>query len=93
MAALLLGLGLTTTSAPDRSRQPDPPTVQPAPGSHQVLQVDANMTEQMSLPNADTARQSHLNDPQLARSQNPDYVRLLEQHQADIDQMLAVDNP
>lgn len=93
MVALLLGLGLTTTGAPDRSRQPDPPTVQPAQASHQVLQVDANMTEQMSLPNADTARQNHLDDPQLTRSQDPDYVRLLEQHQADVDQMLAVNNP
>lgn len=93
MVALLLGLGLTTTGAPDRSRQPDPPAVQPALGRHQVLQVDAIMTEQMALPNADTARQNHLDDPQLARSQDPNYVRLLEQHQTDVDQMLAADNP
>lgn len=56
---------------------------------HEDLQSDANMTQQMSTPNANTDSQYHGNDAQLERSQNPGYVRVLEQHQADIDRMLA----
>lgn len=59
-----------------------------APGisySHEVLQQDALMTQQMSTPNAPV----HNNDAQLHRSQDPGYVRSLERHQEDIDRMLA----
>ena len=61
--------------------------------SHDQLQVDANMTQQMSAPNANTASQNHRRDGQLARSQNPGYIGALEQHQADIDRMLARGTP
>ncbi|QGG96262.1 hypothetical protein [Actinomarinicola tropica] len=58
----------------------------PAPSySHEVLQQDALMTQQMSTPNAPV----HRNDAQLGRSQDPGYVRAFEQHQEDIDRMLA----
>lgn len=60
----------------------------PAPGasySHEVLQQDALMTQQMSTPDAPV----HRNDAQLQRSQDPGYVRALEEHQEDIDRMLA----
>ena len=67
----------------------------PAPSgySHEDLQSDLNMTQQMSTPNANTDSQYHTNDAQLERSQDPGYVRALEQHQADIDRMLGRGSP
>lgn len=47
------------------------------------------MTQQMSTPNANTDSQLHASDGQLERSRNLGYVIALEQHQADIDQMLG----
>lgn len=61
--------------------------------SHELLQSDAYMTQQMSAPNANTDSQSHAGDAQLDRSQNPGYVAALEHHQADIDRMLARGTP
>ena len=61
--------------------------------SHEELQRDANMTQQMSTPNANTDAAVHDDDAQLQRSQNPGYVDALEQHQADIDRMLARGTP
>ena len=89
--ASLLTVGVIT--APD-DEPGDGPSRRPGAGavagySHDQLQGDANMTEQMSTPNAATASQSHTRDAQLARSQDPGYVAALEQHQADIDRMLA----
>ena len=84
---LFVGLGLTTTRGPD-DRPPASPATQ-SEYSHEVLQIDAAMTQQMSIPNADTGRQNHRTDPQLLRSSNENYLRSLEQHQADIDRMLA----
>ena len=89
MVALLLGLGLATARSPDRPDQSNVPALSPGDYDHELLQSDANMTQQMSTPNADTRQQNHLNDPQLSRSTDANYLRLLEQHQADIDQMLA----
>lgn len=57
--------------------------------SHETLQNDADMTQRMSTPNADTGSAAHRSDAQLERSQSSGYVRALEQHQAQIDQMLA----
>lgn len=62
-------------------------------GSHETLQNDADMTQRMSTPNADTGSSAHRGDDQLARSQNQGYLRALEQHQAQIDQMLARGTP
>lgn len=42
-----------------------------------------------SISIADKEQQNHRTDPQLSRTSNEDYLRLLEQHQADIDRMLA----
>ena len=61
--------------------------------SHETLQNDADMTQRMSTPNADTGSAAHRGDAQLERSQSPGYVQALEQHQAQIDQMLARGTP
>ena len=54
------------------------------------LQRDADMTQQMSTPKANGAMQTgQTPEPMLQRSQDPGYVRALEQYQADIDRMLA----
>ena len=87
--ASLLTVGVFT--APD-DEPGDPPSRRPTTGasySHDQLQGDANMTQQMSTPNAATGSQTHARDGQLARSQDPGYLAALEQHQADIDRMLA----
>lgn len=56
---------------------------------HNQLQRDAQMTQNMSAPNALTDSQYHRNDEQLSHSSDPAFVRDLEAHQADIDRMLA----
>jgi hypothetical protein len=93
IVVLFLGLAFASARSPDRPEQLPVPAVAPDDDSHEVLQVDANMTQQMSTPNADTGRQNHLNDPQLTRSTDQNYLRRLEQHQADIDRMLARQGP
>jgi hypothetical protein len=87
VVVVFVGLGLTTTHGP-AGRAPAPPPTR-STYSHEVLQVDAAMTQQMSVPNADTERQNHRADPQLLRSSDANYLSSLEQHQADIDRMLA----
>ena len=90
--ASVITLGVVT--APDDA--PNRPASTPgvvATYSHDQLQSDANMTQQMSTPSANTDSQYHANDGQLDRSQNAGYVAALEQHQADIDRMLAQGNP
>ena len=93
MATIFLGLGLASTTTPDRPEQPNPPSVASVAYNHELVQIDANMTQQMSVANADTARQNHQNDPQLRRSTDENYLRQLEQHLADIDKMLARQAP
>lgn len=56
---------------------------------HDTLQADAQMTQYMSRPDANTGAQYHRRDEQLGRSRNPGFVRDLEAHQADIDRMLG----
>ena len=57
---------------------------------HEQLQQDAEMTQRMSTPNANGPMQrGQVRDDQLVRSQDPGYVRALEQHQAGVDRMLA----
>ncbi len=61
--------------------------------THAQMQLDIEMTQRMSTPIASGPMQSgQLTDSQLQRSRDPGYVLALEQHQADIDRMLAV-NP
>lgn len=57
---------------------------------HDTLQRDAEMTQRMSAPNASGPMfTGQIRDPQLDHSQNPAFIKALEEHQADIDQMLA----
>jgi hypothetical protein len=52
------------------------------------------MTQQMSAPNATGPMHRDDQDGQmLERSQNPAYLRALEQHQRGLDQMLARPTP
>ena len=58
--------------------------------SHELLQRDVEMTQRMSTPAADGPMQRGLApDSQLGHARNPGFVQALEQHQADIDRMLA----
>jgi hypothetical protein len=58
--------------------------------SHELLQRDAAMTQRMSTPTADGPMQrGAIRDTQLDHSQSPAFVQALEQHQAEIDRMLA----
>ena len=81
------------TAPDDAPKRPATSSAVVAAYSHDQLQGDSNMTERMSIPNADTDAQYHRRDGQLDRSQSPGYVRALEQHLADIDRMLARGNP
>lgn len=57
---------------------------------HETLQAAAEMTQRMSAPNASGPMfTGQIQDAQLVHSQNPAFVRALEEHQADIDRMLA----
>lgn len=79
VAAVVVSASNGTTAPPSR-----PPAVE-ASYSHEVLQADAWMTQGMSSPGAATMP----NDAQRKRSSDPAYVAALEQHQAQIDRMLA----
>ena len=84
----MIGAGLTSDPASTPSR----PAIasDSSTYSHELLQRDANMTQRMSTPTADGPMQSGVvRDTQLDHSQDPAFVRALEQHQADIDRMLA----
>ena len=86
--ALVIGVGLA--AQPDESPARATSTSGASTYSHDQLQRDAQMTQQMSASNADGPMQrGDVRDSQLDHSQNPAFVRALEQHQADIDRMLA----
>ena len=61
---------------------------------HSVLQRDAEMTQRMSVDGPpgvmEQGRTTH--DDQLVHSSSPGFTSDLEQHQADIDRMLARDD-
>ena len=65
----------------------------PAAYSHNELQRAADMTQQMSTPAANTGSTYHAGDEQLQRSSSVAYLRAVEQHQTDIDRMLARETP
>ena len=90
LVAVFAVLAFASTQSAQNS--PPRPAPEPAAVSHELLQNDANMTEQMSTPNASLGP-NHQQDAQLERSQESNYVRLLEQHQADVDRMLAQPTP
>lgn len=95
VAVLFFGsvIALGLASEPDTT--PAPASSTPGGGySHELLQRDANMTQRMSSPTANGPMQSgQVRDEQLDHSQNPAFVRALEQHQSDIDRMLARPTP
>ena len=90
---VVIVLFLGALSALGAATEPDDPALAPPAASsaysHDELQRAADMTQQMSAPNAGTGSQSHAGDEQLRRSQSSGYVAAVEQHQADIDEMLA----
>ena len=58
------------------------------------LHQDYNMTQYMSGPNASGSMSTgQVTDPQLQHSSDPAFVRELEEHQRDIDRMLARGEP
>ena len=57
--------------------------------NHDQLQRGAQMTQNMSTPNANTDSQYHRGDEQFGHSSDSAFVRDLEAHQAQIDRMLA----
>lgn len=88
-------IGLGSVIAVGESSRPDPSNTQPrnqpaTEVSHDQVQRDIDMTQQMSTPNAVTDSPYHRADGQLTRAQSDAYVGALEQHQAAIDKMLAV---
>lgn len=77
---------LTTATPPT----PTPPAASVRADAHDTLQRDAEMTQRMSAPTASGPMLSgQIRDEQLDHSQSPGFVKALEQHQADIDRMLA----
>lgn len=81
-----------TTRAPstDTRLAPTVPGASARADAHDTLQQDADMTQRMSAPNASGPMFSgQIRDPQLDHSQSPAFIKALEQHQAEIDQMLA----
>lgn len=81
-----------TTLAPPTATQPTPtpPAASVRADAHDTLQRDAEMTQRMSAPTASGPMFSgQIRDEQLDHSQSPGFVKALEQHQADIDRMLA----
>jgi hypothetical protein len=87
----LIAVGVVT--APDDAAGGRSSTAVVSSYSHDELQPAADMTQQMSSPNANTGSQHHTRDEQLERSRSVGYVRALERHQADIDRMLARSTP
>ena len=88
--ALFFGGVFTLAAATEPDSGPDPE--RPADVGaydHDQLQRDAQMTQTMSAPGANTGAQQHRGDDQLRHSSNPAFLGDLEAHQADIDRMLA----
>jgi hypothetical protein len=80
---------LAAVSEPDGGSGTRRPPSYSGTYDHDQLQRDAQMTQNMSTPNANTDAQYHRNDEQLTHSSDPAFVRDLEAHQADVDRMLA----
>lgn len=89
-SVITVGVIVAPDDAPDR---PAKGPVAVTGYTHEQLQGDSNMIQQMSAPNANTDSPYRHRDGQLDRSQNPGYLAALEQHQADIDRMLARGTP
>ncbi|HEY9555613.1 MAG TPA: hypothetical protein VIR58_02695 [Acidimicrobiales bacterium] len=85
------GTARPVPSAPARSVATAPALQQSSSvDGHDTLQQDALMTQRMAAPNAAGPMfTGQVQDDQLLHSQNPAFVQALEEHQADIDRMLA----
>ena len=80
----------TETSSPHLTPAATTPVASSPADDHDNLQRDAEMTQRMSAPNASGPMfTGQIRDPQLDHSRNPAFIKALEEHQADIDQMLA----
>lgn len=91
LAVLLLGslIALGTLAAPGTTNR-RPPASSVGPADQATLQQDAAMTQGMSAPNAGGPMQTYGTvDAQLQHSQDPAFVRQLEQYQSDVDRMLG----
>ena len=95
VAVLFFGSVIAVGLASEPDTRPAPASSTSGGGySHELLQRDAEMTQRMSSPTADGPMQrGQMRDEQLDHSQDPGFVRALEQHQADIDRMLARPTP
>lgn len=95
VVALFFGSVIALAVATEPDARPAPASSTTVGGySHELLQRDADMTQRMSLPTADGAMQrGQVPDAQLDHSRSASFVRALEQHQADIDRMLARPSP
>jgi hypothetical protein len=92
LVALLAVGALTAPDAATPGRSGTTSAV--GPMDQATLQQDAWMTQQMSMVGANGPMQTYsVSDPQLVHSQNPAFVRQLEQYQAEIDRMLARPRP
>ena len=94
LSAPLIVMGAVFVSTGLAAESPATPTRTPAPAvgaaDHTQLDVDFQMTQRMSTPNASGPMQEgRVTDPQLTHSSAPAFVAQLEQHQRDIDRMLA----
>jgi len=89
LLASVIAYGAVTAPDDGAPRRPGP-TAPVGPADQATLQQDANMTQQMSSAGAGGPMQDYgVTDPQLQHSQNPAFVRQLEQFQGQIDRMLA----
>ncbi len=80
----------TGTPSTNVTSAPPPPVASSPVAEHDNLQRDAEMTQRMSAPNASGPMfTGQIRDPQLDHSQSSAFIKVLEEHQADIDQMLA----
>lgn len=80
----------TGTASTNVTTAPTAPVASSPVNGHDNLQRDAEMTQRMSAPGASGPMFSgQIRDPQLDHSQNPAFIKALEDHQADIDRMLA----
>lgn len=81
---------MTGTPFKNVTSAPTAPVASSRVDDHDNLQRDAEMTQRMSAPDASGPMfTGQIRDPQLDHSQNPAFIKALEEHQADIDQMLA----
>lgn len=94
VAVLFFGFVIAAGLASEPGTRPAPARSTSGGYSHELLQRDAEMTQRMSSPSADGPMQrGQVRDEQRDHSQDPSFVRALEQHQADIDRMLARPTP